>query len=151
MLSSSKKVDLYFNASSDLQTIFSKLKELKILEDNLSLYLDPAIKKYCCVANLLENRLTLMTANASIATELRFKIPTLLKQFRSDPLLKKIQAIHLKVGSSYFQAQKSSSSIHEKPMKRLSKETAQVVQQIAKSMKDKKLQDLLEKIASHVD
>jgi hypothetical protein len=132
----------------DLRTLFSKIKLITDLNAQLLPLLPDTLRDYCQVANLIQNRLILLTANASIATQIRLQSPDILTQFKQSPLLKHIQSIHCKVRPT---------STHTSPpryqttptVKPLSQETATIVSDIAKSLKDQKLREILEKIAQH--
>jgi hypothetical protein len=84
---------------SALQRIFSKVQQLKQLNDVFMQALDPTLKKYCIVANVHVDKLVILTQNAAIATQLRFAVPDLLPKLQSHPLLKDIKTIECRVGS----------------------------------------------------
>ncbi|OGT39476.1 MAG: hypothetical protein A3F12_02920 [Gammaproteobacteria bacterium RIFCSPHIGHO2_12_FULL_38_14] len=144
----SKKVMAYFKSPrDDLKQFFSKLKIRDALEERLSHYLHPSIQKDCCVAHLNGSRLTILTANAAVATQLRFEAANLLKKMQGDPVLKQIKEIHFKVSVNQFI---SKPPLKNNPMEPLSTETSKTVFEIANTIKDERLQSILKKIAGYV-
>lgn len=140
-----KKADLYFKTSRNLECILSKIKELDELHNKISIYLHPNIRAYCHVANLMGHRLIMIVANGSIATQLRFQTPDLIALFRKDPLLQKIKEIHCKVYPPLVPL----AQIKTEPMSLLSAETAEIISEIANSLTDDKLSQIMKKIAGH--
>jgi hypothetical protein len=71
--------------------------------------------------------LVLIVANGSVATQLRFQIPDLLKKFKLDPILKRIHDIQCKVrpAPSSSRVDKASNT-----MPTLSPESAQIMRDI---------------------
>jgi hypothetical protein len=149
----SKKANAYLETDSrDLQWVFSKLKQLDELNRKVSQYLDANIRNYCQVANLKDGHLMLVTANASIATQIRFQTVDLLKKFKQDPLLQKIQAIHCKVRPPLtWPATSQAFIVPLKKMKPLSHETAEFVREIAESLEDPQLKEVMKRIAGRTE
>lgn len=144
---SSKKVNAYLRIESkSLNMIVAKVQELAALNQKLALYLEPEISNYCQVANRQGNRLILIAANGSIATQLRFQGIDLVRKFKKDPVLQKIQEIQCKV-------RPTDSSRFIKPATKkvplLSAETAETVKAIADSLSDPKLKEIMQRIAAH--
>ena len=133
--------------NQDLRSLFAKIKLLKALNAKVSGILDPDLGKYCQVANLVENRLVLMAANGSIATHLRFQTPDLLKQFKTEPLLANIRYIQCKVCPP-SSLHTPSSVAPQRIVQPLSEETAAVVADMAMSLEDPGLREVMERIAS---
>jgi hypothetical protein len=147
----SKKADSYLKAShGDLGTLLKKITVLNELSNRLSTFLDEHTRKYCQVSNLTGTTLTLIAANGSVATQLRFQMPDLLRKFKSDAILKRIQTIECKVRppKSLTSSQKSTNS--NPVMRKLSTETAEFIKEMAKSIDDVTLRDALEKIAKNI-
>lgn len=146
---SSKKADIFLETDNrDLQFVFTKLKQLEILNQRVATYLDDNIAKYCQVANLAEKRLTLIVANGSIATQIRFQSLDLLKKFKQDAMLRHIQDIQCKVRPA--QTATHTSYRKNKNMPALSQETAEIVSDIAESIEDPALREIMIKIASKI-
>lgn len=134
-------------SGQELQSVLTKIKELERLNQKFLFHLDPALKNYCQIANWQNNRLIILAANASVATQLRFQIPDLLKKFKQDSLLKKFQDIHCIVRPFSSRLQ---SMPHPRKINPLSPETAKQIHEIAQSLSDDKLREVMEKIAKHV-
>ena len=147
---SSRKVSAFLPTDDPhLQFILTKIKTLDTLNRRMTAYLDSSIQPYCQVANMDRNRLTIIAANGSIATQLRFQIPDLLNQFKQDSLLQKIQTIHCKVLPSLTPLQPS--SLPAKKLTSLSLKTAAIIREMAETIEDPTLRAVMEKIARHTN
>lgn len=109
-------------------------------------YLAPSMRQYCQVANITDNRLIMIVANSSVATQLRFQTFDLLRQFKADSMLKKINEIQIKVRPYTFFISRFNTPT--KNIAPLSEETANTIRSIASSLKDTTLRQIMEKIAS---
>jgi hypothetical protein len=144
-----KKAGAFFQANhNDLQAIFTKVKLLEELNNKVIIFLDENLKNSCQVVNLTGSILTVLTSSGSVATQLRFLVPDLLRKFQSDGVLKKIQHIQCKVRPPQTPLRKKPST---EKMSLLSAETAAVIEDIASSMGDPKLKEALKKIAAHTE
>lgn len=145
-----KKASHYLHTNHhELQCLLQKVNEINALNSQLSLYLDSHLNTSCHVANTSNHQLVILTANASVATELRFQSHDLLNKFKQDPLLKKIHGIHCKVSPAFGQPFTAALKPTRK-MSLLSKETAEIIQKMAASLSDDKLRKTMESIASMV-
>jgi len=134
-----------FLGGQDLLAILRKAKLLNEINEQLAKYLPPEIMAYCQAANIIDNKLIILTANGSLATQIRLRTPTLLEQFKADPLLKNFKEIQPKV-----KRETSTRPSRQKPKEKLAPltpETAQMVYDIAQSISDPKLREILERIA----
>lgn len=135
------------NKSSNLQLLLLKIRDIEQVNRRLQPLLEDSLKKYCLVANINERTLTLLVANSSIASQIRFQTPDYLKQFKTDPILKRYQEIICKIRPlSSLPAQKSNLTNKMAP---LSAETAQIVHEIAESLADPALKKIMQKIANN--
>jgi hypothetical protein len=133
-------------ANGFIPPIFAKAKMLAELNSKVLAYLDESLKNTCQVANLSANRLTLLVSSGSVATQLRFLIPDLLRHFKQDEHLKNISDIQCKVRPP----QSSRRSRRKEPtVASLSTETANIVRSIAESIDDSKIREVLKRIAAH--
>jgi hypothetical protein len=150
--SSSKKAATFLKPNSrDLKPLSHKLKELDQLTAKIITYLPTKIRAYCQIANVCDNRLIILVANGAVATQLRFESYEILARFKQDARLKKIQSIDVKVRPPIAE---------ELPIRRrvappqqvelLSAETANMVNMVAESLRDPKLQEVMRRIARHV-
>lgn len=154
MTDSSKKANSYLKAEShDLRLVFAKIRELTILNEKVAQYLDPSVVKYCQVANVVGPKLVLLAANGSIATQLRFQLPDLLKKLKADPhpTLQKIQDIQCKVHPTFLPNRQPVVSKNKQPMQKPSPETARMMHELAESIDDPKLKEVMRRIAGHGD
>ena len=143
-----KKAGNYIGAEDrDLNTIIAKIKILETLNHKVQEYLDPALAPYCRVANKINNTLILMAANGSIATQLRFLSIDLLIKFENDPILKSIKKIECKVSPSPTLPPRLT-SVTSQRMPLITPKTAQIIRDIAKSISDPDLKEIMEKIAN---
>lgn len=138
--------DLLQAGGRDLDFVISKVKRLSEIQSLIAKYIDPTLMKYCQVANMLDQRLTLIVANGTIATQIRFLSNELLKKFKQDPQLHTIQHIDCKVrptqsATARMELQKPKFA----PL--LSNDSAAIVNEIAESITDPKLRQIMQRIA----
>ncbi len=91
-----------------------------------------------------DGELILSTDNAGRASQLRFRQQEIMEKLRENELFRFIWKLKVKVQPPRFR---------EKPQLRktgLSEENAQLLKEEARHTKDKKLREVLEKLASHV-
>jgi hypothetical protein len=145
----SKRVLSYLDTdNNELTSIFAKINELQKLNSKIANYLDPHLVPYCQIANLIKNKLIILVANGSIATQLRFQNTLLLKKFSMDPDLQHIFHIECKVQPNLAQPLPGSNSRQVRKIEPLSLDAAQVIREMAKTLKDDSLRDVMERIAS---
>lgn len=143
----SKKIAAYLGAGHhELQSILAKINHLQQLSEKVSSYLDPHLTHLCMIANLIGSKLIILAANGSIATQLRFQVPDLLKKFSLDPELKHIHQIECKVRPA--SSISSPVRLQRSKMPLLSQQTSELIRDMAKSIDDKVLREIMEKIAS---
>lgn len=146
---SSKKVNAFLRVENkNLNIIIAKVKEINELNQKFSAYVDPHMRDYCQVANRIGSRLIILTANGSVATQLRFQGVDLIRKFKQDPMLKKIQEIHCivrPIDTKRFLVPAT------KKVALLSEETAETIKAISDSLEDPKLKEVMQKIASHTN
>lgn len=135
----------------DLQFILGKVKKLTELSRLVSTFLDPTMLDQCQVANLAGNRLTMLAANGSVATQLRFQTQDLLRKFKQHPLLRAIQHIDCKVSPVSTQPQLPQRDAAPREVQRLSPETAALLQDMAEGLEDVRLKESILNIARHQD
>jgi hypothetical protein len=138
--------DLLQAGGRDLDFVISKVKRLSEIQSLIAKYMDPTLMKYCQVGNMLDHRLTLIVANGTIATQIRFLSNELLKKFKQDTQLQTIQHIDCKVRPT----QSSTARMETKKDKYaplLSNDSAAVVNEIAETITDPKLKQIMQRIA----
>jgi len=146
----SKKASAYLSHKHhELDSIFEKVKQLQQLDQKITTYIDPSLTPFWKVANLIGNKLIILAANGSIATQLRFQTTDLLRKFSQDPLLHHICQIECKVRPPNQPT--SSTVLQRKKMQLLSEHTAELIQQMARTLDDDVLKEIMERIASRVD
>lgn len=148
---SSKKTDSYLQATDgNLKPILTKVQELEQLTQKILPYLEPNIAMYCQIANLIGSKLVIIVANGSVATQLRFQTTDLLRYFKQDPFLKNILEIQCKVRPPESAMGRRRTPRPLPKMQSLSPETATIVSDIAESLEDPKLRDVMRRIAKNV-
>lgn len=147
----SKKIHAFLQSENQsLQTLFAKVRELDELHNKVMRYLAPHLTDYCRVASLTANKLTIIVANASIATQLRLQTPDLLRVLKQDTTLKKIQDIQCKV-RPFSTSSRLQPLVKPTAMQPLSTATAEIVRAIAESLQDPNLKRILLTIAGRTD
>lgn len=136
----------------DLKFILSKVKVLSEINASVLRYLEGPIASCSQVANLVGNKLTLIAANGSVATQIRFQTHDLIRKFKSDtdPRLQKIEEIQCKVSPIFAQSLTNPHLALKKNMSLLSLATAEIMQAMAMTIDDPKLKAVIERIASRV-
>jgi hypothetical protein len=131
-----------------LGSLLTKLEQLKQwntwLKENLTA--DEPLTKHCYIVNLQGTSLIVIADSAHWVTRLRFHIPDLLKKLKRYPGLENIRAICCKTYPPHHTVIKKKKRTPQK----LSTKTAESLQESAKKIKDKKLRDILEKIALNI-
>ena len=152
MADSYKKANSYLlTENQDLQFIFAKIKKLGEINKKVLSHMDAALAAHCQVANLTGNCLVILASNSSIATQLRFQAPDLLKKLQQDPALKHVKEIQAKVGVPRTQTRLSAPvEKNTHPVERLSEKTSAFILELAKSLDNEKLRKVMEKIAENV-
>jgi hypothetical protein len=125
---------------------------LEDLNQRVAAYLDKNIAEYCQVANLLGNKLVILAANGSIATQLRFQVSDLLRKFKQDPKLRHILQIESKVHPGFSRhAPQQSTPSKGKKMPPLSAGSAEIMNEFAETLEDPKLKAVMKRIAAHTE
>lgn len=149
-LLSSKQITHYLEANDrDLQFILSKVNQLQKLNQKIASYLNPALAKHCYVAQIREKKLILIVSNGSYATQLRFETADLLVKFKQDETLKHIQELECKVNPGFIQSMQEAPQNVCKQMPFISKETANIMNEMADTISDPELKAIMKKIAKH--
>jgi hypothetical protein len=136
------------NENKILQGLIGKLDELRRFNTLLTEHLnDTDIAKHCQVVKFDEKKcLIVIVDNGSWATQLRFHIPDLMTKLRKQQGLENLSGIICKTRpKASFNNPKSKN----RSMKKISLETARTILDSAKTIKDKKLREIIEKIAKH--
>lgn len=132
----------------DLQSLFAKVKLLEVLNQKVAACLDVNLVQYCQVANVVNQKLILVAANGSIATQIRFQNQDLLRKLKKDPLLKDIQAIECKVRpvTTNPATRLPPNTDDNKPF--LSHATADIIHAMADAIEDPKIREIMLRIAT---
>jgi hypothetical protein len=145
-LTSKSALNFLDSPHRDLGAIFSKVKRLKEINRAVMKYLDANIAPYCQVANKMNKKLTLITANGSVATQLRFQAPDLLRAFKQDPDLNDIIEIQCKVQPLN---EPSEPAVKKRKVKPLSQDAAKAIRETAEAIEDPRLKEIMLRIAKN--
>jgi hypothetical protein len=132
---------------SDLRFLATKITALQNLQQKISLYLEPEMRKHAHVGNLTNGKLIFITANGASATQVRLHAHDLIKKFSRDPFLKHITAIECKINPNFHLPHFRERQVLIKPMNPLSAETATLILEMAQSLADPELRKVMERIA----
>lgn len=132
-------------ADNPLSYVFTKAQLLQALNTKCIALLDASLRSACQVANISGSKLTFLVTNGSVATQIRFMVPDLLRQFKLDPQLQSIKDIHCLVRPQTAR----SKPVTRKALPPLSPENAAMIDAIADGMEQGPLQKALKKIASY--
>lgn len=141
-----------FLKKDELHYLLSKIRENEVLNKHVIPMLDHEIRNGTQVVNTNNHQLILLTLNAAIATHIRFNKGSILAKFKKHPLLKRFTDIHCKVRpqtSTYLPNRLNPTQKVKRKMALLSEETSAVILDIAESIEDPKLRDVMVRIAKH--
>lgn len=80
-----------------LQNLLIKLEELKKFNNLFSQHLESPLAQHCHVVRYEKNCLIVLVDNATWGTQLRFRIPDVIKQLHQYPVFENLQAICSKI------------------------------------------------------
>lgn len=143
---SKKATDFLESKNGSMQTILFKVQLIQKLNAQFVKYIDANIAKYCQVANRVGSKLVIVVANGSIATQLRFLSIDLLRKFKSDAILNNITQIETKVRPNTVESASKKKAPGVAP---LTKQTAQLIEDIAESIHDPRLREAMMRIAKY--
>lgn len=132
------------SATHDLKFIYDKIRALKLIQEKVQKHLDPSLAKHCQVANLANNKLVILVTNGSIATQLRYQSAELLNKFRHDASLQHVREVECKVRTNQL---KSNEPVSTYEVERLSEDTAEIVREMAETIEDPRLRDIMLRIS----
>ncbi len=98
------------NQKSTLGNLIKKSKTTKDIARIFSVAIDSSISKYCQFANYQGGELTVIAANPSWATKIRYLIPDLIKQLKIHPEFREIKKIRYTVASINLSTSKKNPS-----------------------------------------
>lgn len=153
MADGAKKTSAYLQTGQiGLGNLLSKVKEWNELNEFLATIIEPKLWKYCRVGGLQTGQLTILAANGSVASQIRFQTADILLKCKTHPTFKMITHINSKVLPSFAYSTNSSNVLPSgrKNLAPLSLETAASLKEIAKGIDDIKLREALLRIAEHV-
>jgi hypothetical protein len=137
---------------NDLQTVLSKVKAIQTLNQTIIPLLDDSLQKYCQVANLANGVLVLLTANGSVASQMRYVIPDLLRKLRSNPSLRHIHEIQCKVRPQVsVGVERGAAKRKPKKVTLLSADTAATLLDMAETIEDPELRAIMQRIAQNTE
>ncbi|WP_417502565.1 DciA family protein [Marinobacter sp.] len=127
-----------------LRELVAKAHTHSKAEEEVIASLPPALMEGTRFVCCLEGELTLSAENASKASQLRFRQHEIMEKLRENELFRFVWKLKVKVVPPRFS--------DKPPAKKLalSKENARLLKEEAGHTKDKKLREVLEKLASHV-
>ena len=131
-----------------LKQILNKIERINCLNKFFLKYIDANLQDYCQVVNELNGKLIVLVANGSVATQLRFSTMDLLRKFKQDPQLQHVKEIHIKVRP--FDLSNKQIRQH-KSVQKMSAQTAKILEEMAESLEDEKLKEIMKNIAKNVE
>lgn len=145
----SKKAAAFLKSDShELDMLFGKMSVLARLNEKVMPHIATALRPFCQVANTYDDRLILIAANGSIATQLRFQSMDLLSKLKQDPALAHLKEVVCKVRPESTSSRTNRHTRQPRVMQPLSAETAAIVHDIAESIEDPDLRQIMQRIAS---
>ena len=137
------------NDGKTLKGLFQKVDQLREFNRIFAQYAEPGIVAHCKIANLQNNCLIVIVDSGSWATQLRFLIPDLLAKMRQHVCLAGLKSICCKTRPDPA-FEKPRKRRNQGPMKQMSVATSEEILRSAKTIEDKKLREILERIAGRI-
>ncbi|MCK0165545.1 DciA family protein [Marinobacter sp. S6332] len=127
-----------------LRELVAKARTHSKAEEEVIASLPPALMEGTRFVCCLEGELTLSAESAGKASQIRFRQHEIMEKLRENELFRFVWKLKVKVVPPRFS--------EKRPVKKLvlSKENARLLKEEAEHTKDKKLREVLEKLASHV-
>ncbi len=145
----SKKAQEYLEKEGQhFQHVLQKVRQLQRLNEHFKAVIPENIRDLCYITNMQYDRITVVAANGSIATQLRFEGTDILRKLKNHDCFKYIKKIDCKVSPSLALPNKNPTGHQIKP---LTKQSAQIIKDIADSIDDDRIRDALKRIAEYVD
>ncbi len=136
--------DFIVEPGSQLNTLIKHADILSALQVTVANNILPELREHCLVSNIQRDTLTLSTAHANWATKIRYAIPDILKALRSLPETSAIKTIRVIVIPD---------SINEDTPRKnkltLSRNTAEIINDMASTMSDPEISACLKRLSSH--
>lgn len=134
----------------DLQTVLSKVKAITNLNQLVTPILEENLRPYCQVANLCNGILVMLATNSSVATQLRYQTPDILKKLQGNPSLRHIREIQCKVRPPVtVTVERGKTSKKQEKISLLSAQTAETLMAMASTIEDTELRAIMQRIAGH--
>jgi hypothetical protein len=134
----------------DLQTVLSKVKAIENLNQQVLPLLDPAIQKYCQVANLHNGVLVILATNGSAATGLRYQSADLIKKLHKSQSFKHIKQVEIKVRPKVVvDVERGPAARITEKAEPLSAGSAQILLEMAETIEDEGIREIMRRIAGH--
>ncbi|SFM74116.1 DUF721 domain-containing protein [Marinobacter zhejiangensis] len=129
--------------SPTLNELLRKAELHRQAESQVMSALPPQLQPGTRFVSCHEGELTLSTETATAATQLRYRQHEIMAALRENDLFRFVWKLTVKVKPARFSSQSS------RTMSPLSNENARLLKEEAGHTKDKKLREVLEKLASH--
>lgn len=130
-----------------LKNLLQRMAYLNQLNKLLADHLEPNLIRHCRVTQFENGHLVIIAESAIWATRIRFQSPQLIPQLKAYPPLADLKSIECKVAPNVPHRALMAPSSPARKVQKMSKETAEVVLEISKSIKEEKLRKIIEKIA----
>ncbi len=143
----SKIAEQLATADGQLQHLINKAKIILKLTDSLHSYLSANMSAHCRIGNIDADQLIIQIDNPTMATKLIYLLPNILQHFQQTfPELKFNSIDYFVRPFATTELPKNKQIIKPKPP---SQSSAQLLRMVAKNCNHDKLQQILNRIASH--
>lgn len=140
-MSKPRSVRSMLSGSGGVQRLLDRAQRLAELEKRVLASLPSSLAPHCRVANLRSGVLVLLTDSAALNSKLRFLLPRLTSQLRSEPELAELTRIELRVAPL-------ASPRASRPVQRtLSDSSAELLRSSAEATTDPELRQALQRLA----
>lgn len=131
-------------STDSCSVLLSKISQIHELQNKLRNHVGRPLSEHLNVANYSDDSLTLHTDSPAWASRLRFKIQTILEYARTECGLENLKSVRVKVVLMNPNIDRT------RPAPRVSKQTANLIEDTAKSIDDQDLKSALIKLSKHL-
>ena len=133
--------DIFHQSSDSSAELLEKVSRIQVLQKKLRSKLEAPLAEHLNIANFSDESLTLYTDSPAWASRLRFRIQSILELARLEPGLGELKSVRVKIVLIEPNVSRT------KPGVKISKRTAELIEETAKSINDQDLQSALASIS----
>ena len=139
-----RAVETFLKSHNRLKPLLANARHVMKFDFLLKLYLEEPLKSKCQVSIFHGHRLLIFVDGSVWATQLRYQLPSLLKQLRQHPEMTKLKYIEIKIQSQPLIFRKETRQAYP-----ISNANSEALKATADSLEDGDLKSALLRLSSH--